>query len=149
MDRVLRHAIGLVLDPLIPCCLAPGRYADVVLAEDVDDFAAGTVIARGDLAVEEGRLLLDLPPWKHEERFRRCVRVPRPLAAPDFAVDAGGRAGTVTANVIGVIENHAATRHPPPDRELGGARRPGYSPTRRRTCCPWHWWSAITGPAGW
>ena len=81
----------------------------MVLVEDLDDFAADTVIARGEVAAEEGRLLLDLPPWKHEERFRRSVRVPRPLAAGDFAVDAGSRAGPVTANVIGVIENHAAT----------------------------------------
>ena len=56
-------------------------------------------------------LLLDLPPWKHEERFCRSVRVPRPLSAAHFAVDAGRRAGPLTANVIGVIENHAATRH--------------------------------------
>ena len=69
------------------------------------------MIARGEVAAEEGRLLLDLPRWEHEERFRRSVRVPRPLAAEDFAVDAGGRTGPVTANVIGVIENHAATRH--------------------------------------
>ena len=51
---------------------------------------------------------LDLPPWQHQERFRRSVRVPRPLADGDFAVDAGGRTDTVTADVI---ENHAATRH--------------------------------------
>ena len=72
MDRVLRHAIGLGLDPLIALqmttintaqhfgvdrdlgCLAPGRYADVVLAESLDDFAAGTVIARGEVAARGG-----------------------------------------------------------------------------------------------
>ena len=69
------------------------------------------MIARGEVAAEEGKLLLDLRPWNHEERFRRSVRVPRPLAARDFAVGAGSGAGPVTANVIGVIENHAATRH--------------------------------------
>ena len=162
MDRVLRHAIGLGLDPLIALqmatintaqhfgvdrdlgCLAPGRYADVVLAESLDDFAPGTVIARGEVAAEEGRLLLDLPPWTHEERFRRSVRVPRPLAAADFAVDAGNRAGPVTANVIGVIENHAATRHLTATLEVrdgrvlprSGARRvaagPGGTPSRDR-----------------
>ena len=122
MDRVLRHAIGLSLDPLIALqvatinaarnfgvdrdlgCLAPGRYADVVLAEDLDKFAAGTVIARGE------------------------------LAARDFAVDAGGRTGTVTANVIGVIENHAATRHLTATLEVRDGR---VEPDRRRTCCRW------------
>ena len=118
----------------------------MVLAESLDDFAAGTVIARGEVAAEEGRLLLDLPPWTHEERYRRSVRVPRPLAAADFAVDAGNRAGPVTANVIGVIENHAATRHL--TAQPWRCATAGCSPIRRTTCCRWPWWSATTGPAG-
>ena len=129
MDRVLRHAVAQGCDPLVALqmmtintaqhfgverdlgCLAPGRCADVVLAERLDDFAAGMVIAGGELAAEEGRLLLDLPPWPHEARFRQSVHVPRPLAAADFAVDAGKHEGSVTVNVIGVIENQAPTRH--------------------------------------
>ena len=143
VDRVIRHAVGLGLDPLIALqmatintaahfgvdrdlgCLAPGRYADVVLAESLEDFTAGLVIAGGEVAAEEGRLLLDLPPWPHEDRYRRSVRVPRPLAARDFAVDAGERDGPVAVNVIGVIENHAATRRLTATlRASGGRVRP-------------------------
>ncbi len=140
VDRVIRHAVGLGLDPLIALqmatintaahfgvdrdlgCLAPGRYADVVLAESLEDFAAGLVIAGGEVAAEEGRLLLDLPPWPHEDRYRRSVRVPRPLAARDFAVDAGERDGPVAVNVIGVIENHAATRRLTATLQASGGR---------------------------
>ena len=42
-------------------CLAPGRCADLVLADDLEAFAAGTVIVGGEVAAEAGRLLLDLP----------------------------------------------------------------------------------------
>ena len=65
MDRVLRHAVELGCDPLVALqmmtintaqhfgverdlgCLAPGRYADLVLADNLEEFAAGTVIANG------------------------------------------------------------------------------------------------------
>ena len=143
MDRVIRHAVGLGVDPLTALqmatintaahfgvdrdlgCLAPGRRADVVLVESLEDFTAGLVIAGGQVAAEEGRLLLDLPPRTHEARYRRSVRVPRPLAAADFAVDAGGRRGAVAVNVIGVIENHAATRRLSATLQAdGGAVRP-------------------------
>ena len=35
------------------CTPRSGRYADVVLVENFDDFSAGTVISRGDVAAEE------------------------------------------------------------------------------------------------
>ena len=129
MDRVLRHAVELGCDPLVALqmmtintaehfgverdlgCLAPGRYADLVMADSLEDFTAGTVIAGGEVAAEAGRLLLDLPAWTHEQRFRQSVHIPRRLSARDFAVPAGGAKGTVTANVIGVLENQAPTRH--------------------------------------
>ena len=129
MDRVLRHAVAQGCDPLIALqlmtintaqhfgvdrdlgCLAPGRCADLVLADSLDRFAAGLVIAGGEVAAEDGRLLLDLPPWPHEARFRQSVHIPRRMVAVDFALTAGQSDGTVTANVIGVIENQAPTRH--------------------------------------
>ena len=128
MDRVLRHAVELGCDPLVALqmmtintaqhfgverdlgCLAPGRYADLVVADSLDDFTAGTVIAGGEVAAEAGRLLLDLPAWTHEQRFRRSVHIRRTLCAGDFVVPAGEASGTVTANVIGVQENQAPTR---------------------------------------
>ena len=139
MDRVLRHAVELGCDPLVALqmmtintaqhfgverdlgCLAPGRYADVVVADDLEDFAAGMVIAGGEVAAEAGRLLLDLPAWTHEARFRQSVHIPRRLSGDDFVVPAGDAEGTVTANVIGVLENQAPTRHLTAELAVTGA----------------------------
>ncbi len=128
MDRVLRHAVELGCDPLVALqmmtintaqhfgverdlgCLAPGRYADLALAERLDDFAAGMVIVNGTVAAEAGALVLDLPAWTHEPRFRQSVHIPRRLTAQDFVMPAGESEGAVTANVIGVLENQAPTR---------------------------------------
>ena len=143
MDRVLRHAVDLGCDPLVALqmmtintaqhfgverdlgCLAPGRCADLLLADDLEDFAAAMVIVGGEVAAEAGRLLLDLPAWTHEPRFRQSVRIPRRLAAADFTVAAGQARGTVTANVIGVLENQAPTRRLTATLDVsGGAVQP-------------------------
>ena len=146
MDRVLRHAVELGCDPLVALqmmtintaqhfgverdlgCLAPGRYADLVLADNLEEFAAGTVIANGEVAAEAGRLLLDLPAWTHEPRFRQSVHIARRLSAGDFVLPAGDTDGPVTANVIGVLENQAPTRHLTAELAVtGGAVQPDHA----------------------
>ncbi|MEO0563888.1 MAG: adenine deaminase C-terminal domain-containing protein, partial [Chloroflexota bacterium] len=131
MDRVLRHAVDLGCDPLVAIqmmtlntaqhfgvdrdlgSLAPGRFADIVLTEHLDDFVAQTVIANGELVAENGTLLVDLPAYEHDAKFKQSIHLGRPLTPTDFLLDADGTADgtTVTANVIGVIENQAPTRH--------------------------------------
>jgi adenine deaminase len=129
MDRVLRHAIGEGLDPVRAIQMAtlntaehfavsrdigqiaPGRYADVLLVPDLRDFRPRTVMARGDVAAEEGRLLLDLPASSPPEWALRTMHLLRPLSPADFRLDAARFDSSVTAHVIGVIENQAPTRH--------------------------------------
>lgn len=129
MDRVLRHAVGLGLDPLIAIqmmtlntaqhfgverdlgSLAPGRYADIVLAADLRDFAAEIVIGAGELLAENGRLVVDLPLYAYPADVQNSVNLARPVTAADFYVPAPGHNSTVNAHVIGVIENQAPTRH--------------------------------------
>ena len=98
-----------------------------MVADSLDDFTAGTVNSRGgEVAAEAGRLLLDLPAWTHEQRFRRSVHIRRTLCAGDFVVPAGEASGTVTANVIGVQENQAPTRRLTVELAVaGGAVQPG------------------------
>jgi adenine deaminase len=129
MDRVLRHAISLGLDPVIAIqmmtintaqhfgvdrdmgSLAPGRYADIVLATDLRNFAAEVVISAGEIVAENGSLLIDLPQHEHPAEVQQSVKLGRRLSARDFRVSANGANPSVTANVIGVIENQAPTRH--------------------------------------
>jgi adenine deaminase len=129
MDRVLRHTIDLGLDPLTALqmmtintaqhfgvdremgSLAPGRYADVVIATSLEKFDAEMVISAGELLAENGKLLVELSPFTYPVEFKSSVKIGRPLRAPDFNLKAPEGAEEVTAHVIGVIENHALTHH--------------------------------------
>lgn len=130
MDRVLRHAIRVGLDPMTAIqmmtintaehfgltremgMIAPGRWADVVLVKDLRNFQADQVVARGKLIAENGKWKVDLPVVEYPEWARQSVNIPKPLQAEDFVVrvDAEPEA-ELTANVIGVIENQAPTNH--------------------------------------
>jgi adenine deaminase len=128
MDRVVRHAIGLGLPPVTALqmatlntaehfgvsrdagLLAPGRWADILLVSDLENLVIDAVYGRGALLAEDGRLLADLPAYPYPDWARQSVRLARPLAAEDFALPAP-RPGAFTANVIGVVENQAPTRH--------------------------------------
>ena len=132
MDRVLRHAIQQGLKPLTAIQMmtlntaeyfgvsrdvgqiAPGRYADIVLASDLADFHAELVIAAGEVIAEGGRWQVELPQFAYPAEVKQSVHLARPLAPEDFQVHVPNPASApakVTAHVIGIIENHATTRH--------------------------------------
>jgi adenine deaminase len=130
MDRVLRHAIAQGLEPItaIQMCtintaehfgltremgmIAPGRWADIVLVEDLRDFRANLVIAKGQVIAEGGQWVLDLPAVEYPAWARQSVNLRSPLRAEDFALKTeAGQGVELNANVIGVIENQAPTRH--------------------------------------
>lgn len=128
MDRVVRHAIEHGLPPMTAIQMAtlntaehfgvandvgqiaPGRSADILLVSDLARFRAEQVIVRGVLAAENGRLTIGLPEFQFPADVRHSVHLKRPLEASDFAIPASDT-GIVRANVIGVIENQAPTRH--------------------------------------
>jgi adenine deaminase len=130
MDRVLRHALSLGLDPVIAIqmmtlntaqhfgvardlgSVAPGRYADIVLVSDLYHFSAEVVIAAGEVVAENGGLLLDLPLYQYPPEVKQSVKLKKDLNPDDFQVIAPPTAGSsILAHVIGVIENQAPTRH--------------------------------------
>ena len=129
MDRVLRHAIQRGLAPMTAIqmaslntaehfgvsrevgSIAPGRWADIVLVDDLNDFHAGLVIARGQVVVENGKLLADLPKVEYPDWVTHSVHLKRPLVADDFRILVEGSKSKARVNVIGVIENQAPDRH--------------------------------------
>ena len=128
MDRALRHAIEQGLPPMtaIQMCtintaehfgvsremgmIAPGRWADVVLVDDLKDFKAGLVIARGQVIAEGGKWKVSLPKSKYPAWATDSVHLKKKLTANDFKIVAR-HTSPVKANVIGIIENQAPTRH--------------------------------------
>jgi len=128
MDRVIRHAIDQGLDPMVAIqmatintaehfgvtrevgLLAPGRYADVLLVEKLDSFKVQTVIARGRVVAEQGSLRIPRPSFTYPAEIRNSVHLARALTSDDFRIPASTRERAL-ANVIGVVENQAPTRH--------------------------------------
>jgi adenine deaminase len=130
MDRVLRHAIEAGLPSMTAIqmmtintaehfgltremgMIAPGRWADVVLVKDLNNFQADLVVAKGQLIAENGEWKVDLPAVEHPDWAKQSVHLQQPLQANDFALKVDVEHGTeLTANVIGVIENQAPTHH--------------------------------------
>jgi len=128
MDRVVRHAISCGLDPLVALqmaslntathfglerelgAIAPGRRADCILTRDLVSLPIELVIARGEVAAEDGVCLAPETGFAWPESTRRTVRMGRRLGAGDFVVPAPPDAARVRARVIGVVENQAPTR---------------------------------------
>lgn len=129
MDRVLRHAIREGLPPMTAIqmatlntaehfglsreigLIAPGRWADIVLTRDLSDFRADLVIAKGRLIARDGQWQQELPAYPYPDWVKHSVKLKRKLTADDFKIKVNNRSSSIIANVIGIIENQAPTRH--------------------------------------
>jgi adenine deaminase len=80
------------------------------LVNDLVSFDLHLVIAKGRLLAEDGKWLVELPQAVHPDWALRSVRLPRTLVAADFVLRSPHNSKTM-ANVIGIIENQAPTRH--------------------------------------
>lgn len=130
MDRVVRHTIQQGIEPMVAIQMAtinsathfrtdseigqiaPGRYADILVVENLIDFVPDLVIAKGNIVAEHGRLTIKLPEIDYPEWALKTVHISKPvnsdqfcLAAPDNGKD------KVKVNVIGLIENQAPTKY--------------------------------------
>lgn len=64
--------------------LAPGREADVLLVNDLDQFNVQKVISCGKLVAEDGRLVHQFPAPSPSSRQLKSVRLRKPVAAEDL-----------------------------------------------------------------
>ncbi|MDF1500409.1 MAG: adenine deaminase [Anaerolineales bacterium] len=128
MDRVVRHAIEQGAEPVTAIQMAtlntaehfgvsrdvgqiaPGRYADILLVGDLEALDVQMVIARGEVVARDGKLVIDLPTFSYPEEVKNSVNLGRALTAGDFKIPTSA-GDEVIANVIGIVENQAPTRH--------------------------------------
>lgn len=128
MDRVVRHAIEQGIPPITALqmatlnsaehfgvsdqvgMIAPGRWGDVLLVSDLENLVIDQVIAKGQEVASGGQLKIDLPAYPYPDWAKKSVNVGGKLTVEDFRLTTD-LTGTVIANVIGVIENQAPTKH--------------------------------------
>lgn len=118
MDQILKKAVEMGMDPLealkmvtlnpskhynLNCgTLTPGKRADVVLVDDLDDFKVRKVWIGGKLVAEEGKPLFNVDPIPLESTFNV-----EPLKPSDFEVKSTFKEEKV--RVIDVIEDQIIT----------------------------------------
>ncbi len=128
MNRVVRHAIAQGLKPITAIQMAtlntaehfglekeigsitPGRLADIVISSDLVSLPIELVIARGEIAAENGRIITDIPPYNYPDFAQNTVKLGKRFTANDLDIPATKNQQPVTCRVIGVIENQAPTR---------------------------------------
>jgi adenine deaminase len=131
MDRVVRHTIGLGIEPMTVLQMAtlntaehfgvskdmgqiaPGRFADILLVSNLSDFHPSMVIAKGKTLAQDGEWLMDLPQTKYPDWATKSVNMKQPLTAENFRLEVPGGEDqkSVIAHVIGVVEGQAPTQH--------------------------------------
>lgn len=128
MNRVVRHAIACGCDPLVALqmatintathfglerelgSIAPGRRADMILTSDLKALPIHHVIARGKTVAVDGKITADCPHYAWPDSARQTVHLGKVLKAADFEITGPTGRDTVTAKVIGVVENQAPTK---------------------------------------
>ena len=98
------------------------------------------------MIAENGQWMVDLPVVEYPEWARQSVNLQRPLQADDFVLKSdAGHGVELTANVIGVIENQAPTRHLKlPVTTNAGEVHADTKPRHRQRS---RWWSATRARA--
>jgi adenine deaminase len=90
--------------------IAPGRFADILIVNQLEDFDIHTVIGKGCILTEGKYLVADWPAFLYPDWATRSIHLGKELQATDFRLPTSETV-EVTANVIGVVENQAPTQH--------------------------------------
>ena len=128
LDHIVRTAVGLGIDAVtaipmvtINCAqcfqmdhdlgsIAPGKCADIVFLDNLENLQVTRVLIDGDVVAENGRPLFDLPPFQFPEWVTHSMHLGRELTAESFAVAAPEGAGdAVRVRTIEIIPGKVGT----------------------------------------
>jgi len=77
--------------------LTPGRWADIILADDINHIVPGDVYVKGQHIASRGKLIVPTPEAEYPEWIYETVKVTRGKNAQDFALPAEGAVAKVWA----------------------------------------------------
>ena len=95
--------------------VAPGKFADILLVDNLPDFTISTVIANGQVVARDGECVLDLKSPVYPRFLYNTVRLSRKVAASDFHIKAPSIKNGIA---VRVIEVHEGTLHMPEGRAI-------------------------------
>ena len=138
MDHVVRRAIEEGVDPiraiqmatLNPAehyglsreigSVAPSRYADIVILDNLSKVRVKAVFADGRLVAKDGRMVIDLKTPKYPESAKNSVRLPCAVKPEDFRIKSPVDDEKVEVRVIEAFEGNVLTKHIIEELEVRG-----------------------------
>ena len=128
MDRVLREAVRLGLDPVvaIQMCtinaatyfgvgldmgsITPGKCADIALFEDLTDFRAAQVYIDGELVARDGKALFEVEPFQWPDFMTNTMDLGIDIAPQTFRIPVDTQEDTCKVRALGVNAGDTLTR---------------------------------------
>ncbi|KXB07647.1 hypothetical protein AKJ55_02030, partial [candidate division MSBL1 archaeon SCGC-AAA382M17] len=83
--------------------VAPGKKADILMLDDLDNFSISKVLVDGKVVAENGKLIVDMPGPDYPEGMRNSINLKRKLTPEDF-VFRSDKEGRTEVRVIKVME---------------------------------------------
>ena len=129
IDHVIRRAIEEGADPIeaiqmatlnvaehFECArelgsIAPTRYADMVILDELEKVSVNMVIADGKVVSRNGTLTVNIPPPKFTEAVRKSVNLKRSPNVEDLAIRTKTSGGSVKVRAIGVMPTNIFTKY--------------------------------------
>jgi len=129
IDYVIRRAIEEGVDPVraiqmatlntaehFECArelgsIAPTRYADMVLLDDLEKVSVNTVVADGKVVARNGKFTTSIPAPKLTKSVRKSMNVKRTPSVDDLTIKTKTSGNSVKIRVIGVMPTDIFTRH--------------------------------------
>ena len=128
MDRVLREAVRLGLDPVTALQMAtinaaqyfgvgrdmgsitPGKCADIVLLRDLERFEAKAVYIDGTLAAEDGKATFATKPFTWPAFMTHTMNLGVDITPRAFEIPANHKDGSIWVRAIGINAGDTLTR---------------------------------------
>jgi adenine deaminase len=128
MDHVIRRAIQEGADPIeaiqmatlnvaehYECArelggIAPARYADIVILDEVENVTVNTVVADGRIVSRNGKLTAKIPTPRYPSSVKKSMRVKRLPSVDDLTIKAKTNGDSVRVRAIGVLPTSVLTQ---------------------------------------
>ena len=128
IDHVIRRAIEEGVDPVeaiqmatlnvaehYECArelgsIAPARYADIVILDELEKIAVDTVIADGKVVSRNGKLTAKIPTPRYPSSVKKSMRVKRLPNVDDLTIKAKTSGDSVRVRTIGVLPTSLLTQ---------------------------------------
>lgn len=89
--------------------IAPGRYADMLLVDDLVEFSIDRVLVGGETYIEGGRLVREIPKVAYPSFCFNTIKLSEPITPSALATHAPIEEGTTEVRVIGITDGEYAS----------------------------------------